>query len=389
YALIVTGSGHVIRANEIHGWFDAVQVGGDEHTTETSGCDVYRNEIYDCLDDGIETDAARHNVRVFENRVTNAFVGLSAQPVFGGPVYFIRNVVYNWQLKALKFHLWPTGLIVFHNTLVGADPRGWGGGQWRNTILRNNLILGGSEPGHEGDPICLDTIGERADLDYGGLYQARPDRFARLNGEFYETLAEFRADTGLELHARLVGIWDFVAAEEPPLGSWLGQEGFPPPYVPGEEDLRLAPGSDALDAGEPLANVNDEALGDGPDLGAYEQGVPIPVYGPDAELPIGIGDDPANAPSEPDVPRIAPNPFHGRTWIHWRQPDSGLVRVRVYDPAGRLVRSLGEALAVGEGPRSLVWDGRDDGGEPVSTGPYFVRIAGTTGTQTGTVLILR
>ncbi len=40
--------------------------------------------------------ASMHNVRVFNNRCFNVAVGgMSPQPVFGGPVYFIRNVVYH------------------------------------------------------------------------------------------------------------------------------------------------------------------------------------------------------------------------------------------------------------------------------------------------------
>ncbi len=37
-----------------------------------------------------------HNIRVMRNRCFNAALGaMSPQPIFGGPVYFIRNVVYN------------------------------------------------------------------------------------------------------------------------------------------------------------------------------------------------------------------------------------------------------------------------------------------------------
>jgi len=36
----------------------------------------------------------------------------------------------------------------------------------------------------------------------------------------------------------------------------------------------------AIDAGVRLAGINDDANGDAPDLGAYEFGEPLPVYGP-------------------------------------------------------------------------------------------------------------
>ena len=47
-------------------------------------------------DDYIETDGGVHNIRVYNNRGVNAaHSGYSSQPVFGGPVYFIRNISYN------------------------------------------------------------------------------------------------------------------------------------------------------------------------------------------------------------------------------------------------------------------------------------------------------
>jgi hypothetical protein len=45
-------------------------------------------------------------------------------------------------------------------------------------------------------------------------------------------------------------------------------------------DLRLAQGSAAIDAAEPIPGINDGFSGKGPDLGAYELGAPLPHYGP-------------------------------------------------------------------------------------------------------------
>jgi len=45
-------------------------------------------------------------------------------------------------------------------------------------------------------------------------------------------------------------------------------------------DFRLKSGSLATNAGCILPNVNDGFTGKTPDLGAYEIGTPVPVYGP-------------------------------------------------------------------------------------------------------------
>ena len=61
-----------------------------------SSIDIYNNDMHMLNDDFVETDGGVHNVRVFNNRGVNAaHGGYSSQPVFGGPVYFIRNILYH------------------------------------------------------------------------------------------------------------------------------------------------------------------------------------------------------------------------------------------------------------------------------------------------------
>jgi len=48
-------------------------------------------------------------------------------------------------------------------------------------------------------------------------------------------------------------------------------------------DFRLKPGSAAVDAGVELPNITDGFAGKAPDLGALEQGRPLPHYGPREE----------------------------------------------------------------------------------------------------------
>jgi hypothetical protein len=60
---------------------------------------------------------------------------------------------------------------------------------------------------------------------------------------------------------------------------------FPDPPIPERPvpDLRLRPGSAAVDAGAVLPNINDDYKGAAPDLGAYELGQELPTYGPRPE----------------------------------------------------------------------------------------------------------
>jgi hypothetical protein len=84
----------------------------------------------------------------------------------------------------------------------------------------------------------------------------------------------------------------------------------------------------------------------------------------------------------------APNPFGGATRIQWVVPDEGPVRLRVFDVAGRLVRTLVNGrVAAGEG--DVVWDGRDGDGRRLSSGVYFYRLETADRSLTKKSLLLK
>ena len=68
-----------------------------------------------------------------------------------------------------------------------------------------------------------------------------------------------------------------------------------------------------------------------------------------------------------------PNPFNPMTTIRFDLPSAGLVRLSVYDVAGRLVRTLvdGDLPA---GSQEAVWNGRDSSGRGVGSGSYLARL---------------
>jgi len=68
-----------------------------------------------------------------------------------------------------------------------------------------------------------------------------------------------------------------------------------------------------------------------------------------------------------------PNPFNPTTTITYEIPEAGVVRLSVYDAAGRLVKNLvNEKQSVGQ--HRVTWEGRDERGVEASTGVYFVRM---------------
>lgn len=80
-------------------------------------------------------------------------------------------------------------------------------------------------------------------------------------------------------------------------------------------------------------------------------------------------------PSVSDISVIAlhqnrPNPFEGETSIGYHIPSSGHISLKLYDKAGRLVRTLVDGVER-LGPARVAWDGRDEAGKKVAAGVYF------------------
>jgi hypothetical protein len=68
-----------------------------------------------------------------------------------------------------------------------------------------------------------------------------------------------------------------------------------------------------------------------------------------------------------------PNPFGPSTTIRYAAPAGGRVSVRVYDLAGRVVKTLVDGDA-NPGEHVAVWDGTTDSGGRAASGVYFVRL---------------
>src|SRR5689334_10692816 len=129
YAVKVYGSGHVVAYNYIANFHDGVDVatyGNPDGTPNPIrdrmpvSMDFYGNDIFNVEDNCIESDGGAHNIRIFMNRCFNhGHRALSVQPMFGGPVYFVRNIVYHApEGGAVKFTASSSGIVVYHNTFL-------------------------------------------------------------------------------------------------------------------------------------------------------------------------------------------------------------------------------------------------------------------------------
>jgi hypothetical protein len=129
--------------------------------------------------------------------------------------------------------------------------------------------------------------------------------------------------------------------------------------LPDIDFLHLAPGSDLIDAGVDLGMPFN---GKAPDLGAFES---IDLSGVDVTEML--------APTSFRLEQNYPNPFNSTTVISYQLSDFSDVQLMIFNTNGQLVRKL----AVGNqssGAHAVVWDGRDDTGQPISSGVYLCRL---------------
>lgn len=269
-------SGHVVAHNDISGVADGISY-------PDRNCDIYCNDIHDVSDDGLEPDYAHANVRMWNNRIYNYhYNGLSFQPMYCGPWYFIRNQVIGTG-AIFKFRVQDRFVLV-NNTFVKWGSMGNRMHHILTSLSRNNLYVSadGKAPiwaaiDCNQPQYCLPNVYARkwmTDVDYDGFdWGQSATAFRWENSKRFPDLESFAKAVGIERHGirvkkeEIFERWDIPA--EP--GAVTAQH------------LTLKAGGNAIDAGDVLPNINDDFAGKAPDLGAYEFGKPLPRSGPRGE----------------------------------------------------------------------------------------------------------
>ncbi len=259
--------GNVIRRNTFHNLFDGFgacpfQKEGDT-TNET---DVYENLVYQVTDDGMEADGWCSNVRIWNNTVRDSITGISLAPARGGPVYAIRNLIYNTSAAvraplgqvgpccgtAFKFQYSEPGsgsgpIYLFHNTAVaGPNSRGMylvDPVILSKLVLRNNIWVGNRRV------ALANSVDDPVDFDYDDLWATGINTIAEWGDRSFANLSAFTGSTAQESRGMNVN----------------------PEFVDRDKaDYRLSPKSPLIDAGVLVPSINDDFQGRAPDIGAFE-----------------------------------------------------------------------------------------------------------------------
>jgi flagellar hook assembly protein FlgD len=83
-----------------------------------------------------------------------------------------------------------------------------------------------------------------------------------------------------------------------------------------------------------------------------------------------------------------PNPFNPTTTISFVLPEATIVDLSIYDAGGHLIRTLRKEKFTA-GKATVVWDGKDSAGTPVSSSVYFYRLVAGKRTLSRKLVVLR
>jgi serine protease AprX len=107
--------------------------------------------------------------------------------------------------------------------------------------------------------------------------------------------------------------------------------------------------------------------------------------------PTSVEEEPASVPTQFSLHQNYPNPFNPSTSIRYTvdsRQTSAPITLKVYNIRGQLVRVLVDG-EVEPGNYQVVWDGRNDKGEDVSSGIYLYRLAAGERVSTRKMLLLK
>jgi len=318
----VRGNNNVISYNTISDFADGVSTDGPPYE-QCYSIDIHNNEIKNSVDDHIEVDGIISNARIYANRGFNGRSGVSVAPIYGGPTYIFRNILFNVENSAFKMNRGPSGIVVAHNTSVSDNNAFESPEGFQNTYFRNNVFLASR--------YCFEMFGlvedSHDDWDYGAFYSTRGGEtgteWFKWNNIRYAQVSDLQNSGILHPNAIEVAFSDFENAEL--------SDVWPTEYDASERDFSPVANSSVINNGAILTHLNKGYVTDGmPDRGAYEFGKEKPQFGHNFDQVLDVVDLSSTI-------KIYPNPFSDHLSI---EGTLGTKQVEVYNLAGQLMTKL-------------------------------------------------
>ncbi|MDO9577039.1 MAG: FlgD immunoglobulin-like domain containing protein, partial [Candidatus Cloacimonadales bacterium] len=120
----------------------------------------------------------------------------------------------------------------------------------------------------------------------------------------------------------------------------------------------------------------------------YDQGNESEASNTETVIWDGTGSDDPLIPLVNALYQNSPNPFNPETKISFDLKEEWQVNLEIYNMKGQKVRTLISAQ-LSTGQHSVIWNGKDDAGKPVSSGIYFYKIKAGEFQQTRKMLLMK
>jgi hypothetical protein len=295
------GGNHVFRHNEAYStngnYFNDV-FGGEDNFTKAgfpnADSDIYGNRLSNAWDDGIESEGANENVRIWGNYIDKTATGIASTVDSVGPMYIFRNVYNRSQMYAKVASLDQDDRQVFFKS--GSDASL---GDGRRYIFHNTMLqavqsglqypLGaGAGVGGTGSSQLINNTWSKNNIyemwkPKGAMYQVG------VNNDFSNDMYNGNAGEAKEVNG-IVGTPVYAAG-----AGWSSEAGG---------NYQLASTSPGFGKGVRIANFNDGAAA--PDIGAHQSGTGAMKFGIAASAGSAISGSPIAAPATPTLPAPAP-----------------------------------------------------------------------------------
>lgn len=108
-------------------------------------------------------------------------------------------------------------------------------------------------------------------------------------------------------------------------------------------------------------------------LSENEQGETLSWFSGDIQMGNNSGEEPDIVPANCISISNYPNPFNPETTIRYYLPESGAVKLSIYNIKGKLVNNLINNNE-NEGWHEMVWNGKDQAGRATSSGVYIIKL---------------
>ena len=289
-SLFDSNGGHIIRYNEVYSdinhYFNDGFGGGSNASFAgfpNKDSDIYGNKLSHCWDDGIESEGANTNVRIWGNFIDHTYQKIAIASVSVGPLYIWRNV----GLESLKSAIEPDTDLNERGAFIKAGGRTRDGVWYGNgrTYVFHNTVIQPQQPA--GAQYRLGS-GSGVVNQNDGLYEL----ISRNN--IYTTYKPWRTILDDDVDS-CTNDWDYDlymgklgnnCSSRPHQSHGIHAANYDDiKFDPGNglEEFALSSSSPGYDAGVQLPNFNDNAQGGGPDMGAFEAGSAPLVFGLQAD----------------------------------------------------------------------------------------------------------